>query len=467
MPDLTEARRLLATADTLLAALLDDEKITNDHFRKITARNVCSMAYVQQTGNWSEELLAALTVLQDEDHLQFSASSKGGALNYVYLRWLDQPEKALPYMGLCEPMSSVDVQAVIGMVEGGIAGVNKLTGQKTGALDSWSKDGIRSGRSDAREHLLNDVLRRYAMTGRQLTSEPLAIKSYVDDAVEARADRIRRIQEMRKAVADNPLPVPDQFQSGLVSIADVAFSAPKPAKVEPKKRETPVPKTKEPKVKATTCAAPACTRAAAKGRGLCSICEDTLARASGMGIVEPEAAPEWRSEGEMAVAQAATRRGLGSVDAALLGDGFHDWAEQVKTHGMGLEDIGVYVEGVNLDGLEAQIREQYAGRAVQSNLRRDDGLVLAGGMEMNPMRLREITDQIDGTVREVNSMVLRPLLEDISNNQRARVALGRDGLKALKTLQARIAKLAALAAELGVELVEEDPMDLFSENTED
>ena len=470
MPDLTEARHLLTTADNLLAALLDDDKIAEDHFRKISARTICAMADVKQFGNWSDKVIAALTVLQDEGHLQFSASSKGGALSYVYVRWLDQPGNAFPYMGLCEPMSAVDVQAVLGMIEGGISGVNKLTGQKAANLDSWSKEGIRSGRSDAREHLLHHVLRRYAETGSQLDSEPVTIDRFVKDAVAARKDRIRRIKEMRKAVADNPLPepkpevldtTPDEVTNTKVTIKPVT---PEPVKVEPEAVAEGPPmatKVKESPVKQTACAAPNCTRPASDGRALCGICEDMLARASGVGTIEPEAATEWRSESEMLVAQAASRRGLESTDAALLADGFHEWAEQVKAHGMGLEDVGVYVDGINLGGLTEQIREEYAGRAVQSNLRRNDGMVLAGGMEMNPLRLREITDQIDGTVREVDGMVLRPLLEDISGSPEARAALGRDGLKALKTLQARVAKLAALAAELGVELVEEDPMDFL------
>jgi len=452
--DISDARRLLAHANSVDAAFdrLSD-KIAHDHFFKITGRKLASMSSIpdldEATGaTWSETLIAALTVVQDEGAYQFSLAMKSSMVSTVYVRTIVEHGPS-PFPNLCQPMTADDVQAIVAMVEGGPSGVTALTGMKPGHVVGWTKTGVKS-RPDASARLLAEILARYALVGRVLPSEPLTIDAFVKEAVEGRVERIKRIEGMRKAVAEAPVTIPEPEPE------------PEPVKVEPAQEEiVPVVTTSK-----RTCAKPACGREIPNdGRRLCFKCEDLMMRESGMGAIEPIAESTWRSEVEMLVTQRLAAKGLDEVEAGLIGEQAHQLEELLQAQDLGLDDAGIYVDGVNLEALEESIRESYAGRAVQANSRRNDGVVLVGGMEMNPLRLREIHDQMDGAVREINNMILRPLMEDMADDAVLRAAFGGARRKQLMLLQARVARLAALVAEAGVELVEEDAFDALEDGS--
>ncbi len=438
--DLDEARDLLAAAEAVSTALLElDDQVSDNSFFKITGRTLAVSAGLERD-DWSDALIAALVVLQDDNDIQFSIEVRNGIAHAVYVRWVNNPSQAGPFVGLCEPMRAEDVQALCAMVQDGVNGMSSLTGIPTNNIQQWLKTGVKT-RPDSAALLLERVVGPYAVAHCQLESDPSTIEAFANEQGRLVGERRRRVNAMRKAVEEaGPLPPTPP--------------PPPPPKVESKQE-----------IEAVTVSTPntLCAKCGNQkgddGRRLCFNCEDELMRASGIGTVEPIAEEKWRSKVEMLVAKRLSARGVAEEDACLLAEDMHRVESRLARSSLEWTDMGVYVEGVNLDSFEEQIREDYAGRAVQANARRNDGMVLVGGMEMNPLRLREIHDQIDGTVREIDSMILRPLLEDAVASDTLRRALGRGGLKSIKLLQARITRLAALVAEMGVELVEEDPFD--------
>lgn len=399
--------------DAVLEALNAYDKLSGRSFMAVSAKSFAQQAGIPYS-KVPGRLLAALQYQMDDDFIQFSYASSSTKGDTLYLRAIvEKPDTELDVLttSLCQPMTATDVLAICAMVTGGMRGVHKLTGHPKSKLETWRQRGISTKREDARQTLLNDILRHHLKVRDKLIDEPLQIERWVESQAEVRADRMKRYSNLLKLAYEyTPPPAPE----------------PKP---EPKKD---VVTTKT--AAARICGL--CNTAKLKGdEMLCRACSIKLMKQSGHGplvIAEPMNAPDWRSDVEKEVAQHGAELGLARETYCAIAGGIHQAQaaiEEIQRQGnsIDLSTIGVYVKGVNLDQLK--VDEAEPADDVETEKGRKGYVRVLGRWVISPTRLQDSVQKLQSKLTAIAGPLQTLLvdLQDVEGGADLRKAIGSHG----------------------------------------
>jgi hypothetical protein len=383
----------------------------------------------------------------------------------------------------CQPMLGHDVRAICACVaHGHKKSIQALTRFGLAEIRQWQKRGVKARREDVRRVLLG-ILDDYTACGRALHGIALArekhVKEHTITAVERREwinerwidllEQVKALQTLRTPVVEQkiePIDVPpagvpksehelapDRHQP-ILEIVEAGLTAHKEGRLCPWCQGREVAEDQD---VCEDCAARRCVRckkADAKGRRLCSDCEDDLISQSGVVEMTPKDIPEFDEAG--LVGPVLPLVGKAAFDAGVTSKEDYDYvAEQINNlvatfdqYEVEMEDAGIFVRGVNLE--DGPIKARHA------NPRMNSGLVVAAGMKFRPHMLRHLIKQLDQAIREAVGMYGEPLLDRAGDEDDRGVVVDYDARKMLRMLKSRLGLVVSIADELGAEIEEED-----------
>ena len=448
--------------DTWFDAVIVKGEGGSEHFEVFSWKKISKAA-----GGAMGVVGAALTMLEDLHQYQcpVAMSAKHDPTN-VYVRRIPATGPLTTTL-TCTPMFGRDVAACCACVaHGDMRSIHGITRFDHKAIRQWSKSGVKAKREDVRRVLLG-ILDDYTKSGQSLSGRALGrdeeVTEFAEIAVVRRAwigehyvdllAKVQAIQTLRNPVVERKI-MPVEPEQPLLDFVEEGLKAHKEGRLCAWCERVPAEKKGGVCDECETRRCEHCKKADAKGRRLCSPCEDTLISQSGVVQLTESDLPKFDDTG--LVGAVLPKVGKAAFDAGIVKKEDYDYiAEQVSNiittfdeNEIELEDAGIFIRGVNYEDGPVRARHRSGVSA--------DGVVIAAGMKFRPHILRHLMRQIDQTTREIIGMYGEPLLEAALDPDDKGVVIDFDRRKMLKMLKSRLGLLCSYAEELGAELEEDD-----------
>jgi len=396
--------------------------------------HACGQTNGGDRGEATTRLVAALSLLNDMDEFQSSATWKGERIESVFVRAVDSNVELKDVMRI---MYAPDVQAVCAMVQEGHRGVARASGLDSEDVLGWLRNGCKIPNAVAK---LIEIIDYHQRCNAVLTDDPLSLSDFVDEYEQKKAERITQLDALQIIVQEE-----EENERQRRAEEEAAR-----IKREQEEREAELERLRLENMLCPVC----CLRSKMEGRRLCRTCEDAAISSALSDTGEVQLTPEfeedrdWETPLEKHAARAAYDAGVEDpVSYHAIGAAIMEVEGLLAEHELSLADLGFFVNGYNNDESGEGPR---LAQAVDK--RRGDGRVVVDGMEFYPHRVRERLKAALGSLKVVSG-IAETLVEEIESGGELREALGYEGSQQVSELDARVDEVTRDLKYLRTELV--------------